>query len=106
MHDWINESNYEAPTSVDRYINSLKEELDKYKKLAENGQSAIETNKLLTEKFNKLLKLTKQFLREKDDLDSCMYCKHYIECRKQKCPYYEEGIGMEDDKGNKYPNMK
>ena len=106
MHDWINESDYEAPMSVDRYINSLKEELDKYKKLAENGQSAIETNKLLTEKFNKLLNLTKQFLREKDDPNGCMYCKHYIECRKQKCPCYEEGVGMEDDRGNKYPDMK
>lgn len=105
MHDWINESDYEAPMSVDRYINSLKEELDKYKKLAENGQSAIETNKLLTEKFNRLLKLTKQILREYD-FNGCLYCKHYIECKEQKCPCYEEGIGMEDDKGNKYPDMK
>lgn len=105
MHNLIDVQDHVTPVSVSN-TDKLEEQIKKYKALAENGQSAIETNKLLTEKFNKLLKLTKQFLREGNDADGCMYCKHYIECRTQKCPYYEEGVGMEDDKGNKYPNMK
>lgn len=105
MHNLTNVQDHEKPIYASS-TDILMEQLEKYKELAENGQSAIETNKLLTKKFNKLLKLTKQFLVEKDDPDGCMYCKHYIECKEQKCPYYEEGIGMEDDKGNKYPDMK
>ena len=99
MHDYINEdaSYYN--------IDSLNKELEKYITLASNGQSAIETNKLLTEKFNKLLKFTKQALFD-PDIDHCKFCKHFINCEKEKCPYHEEGTGMEDDKGNKYPDMK
>lgn len=100
MHDWINQEDHEAHISIDPY-----EEINTYKKLSENGQRAIETNELLVEKFKKLLKLTKQILSE-CDYDGCLHCTHYIECGKEKCNYYEEGIGMEDDKGNKYPNMK
>lgn len=105
MHNLIDVQDHVTPVSVSN-TDKLEEQIKKYKELAENGQSAIETNKLLTEKFNKLLKLTKQFIREEDDPDGCMYCKHYIECREQKCPCYEEGIGMEDDKGNKYFDTK
>lgn len=79
--------------------------LDELKKNIELVESATETNKLLAEKLIRLSKLTQHALFDYD-IDSCKYCRHYLKCEGKDCLYYEEGIGMEDGKGNKYPDMK
>ena len=64
--------------------------------LAQNGQSAIETNKHLTRKINALLKDFKDVIIESEDI--CKYCKNYQPCEGKNCKDYVEGKGAWDNK--------
>ena len=57
--------------------------------MAQNGQSAIETNRQLTRKFEVLLKDFKEFALDTDDV--CKYCKHNQPCHGKECECYIEG---------------
>lgn len=65
--------------------------------LAENGQSAIDTNKKLAKK---LIKMEIDFKEAITNDDYCSICGHFIPCKGTECDCYEEGRGMTDDKGN------
>lgn len=70
--------------------------------LAENGQSAIDTNRRLTEK---LAQMETDFKTAITNDDYCSICKHYIPCKGKECDCYIEGEGAEDEKGN-YISLK
>ena len=65
--------------------------------LAQNGQSAIETNKQLTKRLNAAIEDLKNALW---DDEICPYCKHHYHCNDTNCDEYIEGVGMTDEKGN------
>lgn len=67
--------------------------------LAQNGQSAIETNKQLVKQFNAAVEDLKKALW---DDEICPYCKHNYHCGGIECDEYIEGVGMTDEKGNYY----
>ena len=64
--------------------------------LAQNGQSAIETNKQLAKRISVLLKEIRELAIKSEDV--CKYCKHYQPCDGKKCKDYIEGKGAWDDK--------
>ena len=65
--------------------------------LAQNGRSAIETNKQFVRKFDALLKDFKEFILHTDDV--CKYCKHNQPCKSKECECYVEGVGAWSAKG-------
>lgn len=77
--------------------------------LAQNGQSAIDTNKQLTRQINTLqierdaaIKDLKKVLW---DDDVCEYCKYHHKCQGKECEFYIEGIGMSNEE-NEYFDWK
>lgn len=64
--------------------------------LAQNGQSAIETNKHLIKRISVLLKEIRELAIKSEDV--CKYCKHYQPCDGKNCKDYIEGKGAWDDK--------
>lgn len=71
--------------------------------LAQNGQSAIETNKLINKKLQIAMNDIKTLASQTGDI--CSYCKHYQPCEKEQCIHYIEGVGATDEKG-KYLDWK
>lgn len=63
--------------------------------LAQNGQSAIETNKQLIKRIGALLKDFKELAIKSED--ACKYCEHYQPCDGKKCKDYIEGKGAWDN---------
>lgn len=64
--------------------------------LAQNGQSAIETNKQLKKQLNAAVEDIKRAI---DGDDLCTFCKYDIFCQGEKCDKYIEGKGMTNDTG-------
>ena len=92
-------------------IEYLQEQLELQTKLAQNGQSAIDTSARLAEEIFKLTEENKKYkdfiislLKEKADI--CSYCTHDIKCEKEKCKCYIEGIGATGPNGENYPDYK
>lgn len=79
------------------YNKQLRNDLIMQTAMAQNGKSAIETNKQLTKKFEALLKDFKELMLHSDDV--CKYCKHYQPCVGTMCDQYIKGRGLEDFKG-------
>ena len=88
-------------------INYLQEQLELQTKLAQNGQSAIDTATRIADKLWQCRKERAVLIEKITDLikngceDSCEHCKHYIKCEGEKCDKYIEGQGALDEKGNK-----
>lgn len=59
--------------------------------LAQNEQSAIETNKQLTKRLNAAIEDIKKAV---DDEILCNFCKYDAPCQGEKCDKYIEGRGM------------
>ena len=68
--------------------------------LAQNGQRVIDDNKILSRKFEALLKDFKEFMLDSDDV--CKYCKHNQPCHGKECECYIQGTEAWDHKGCKY----
>lgn len=83
---------------VKQWLDHKNEEFEKYKSLAQNGQSAIETNKQLSEKILVLLEDIKRLATNSED--GCNYCKYNQPCKGKDCEYYTEGVGLTDEDGN------
>lgn len=64
--------------------------------LAQNGQSAIETNKHLIKRISVLLKEIRELAIKSEDV--CKYCKHHQPCEGRNCKDYIEGKDAWDDK--------
>lgn len=71
--------------------------------LAQNGQSAIETNRQLTKWLNAAVEDIKKAI---DSDDICSFCKHNVFCQGEKCDQYIEGEGMENTKTGTYTDEK
>jgi hypothetical protein len=71
--------------------------------LAQNGQSAIETNKQLRQQLVALKAerdaAVEDLKRAIDSDDVCTFCKHDVFCQGDKCDKYIEGKGATNDKG-------
>ena len=67
---------------------------------AQNGQSAIETNKQLVRNFEALLKDFKELMLNPDD--ACIYCKYHQPCCGKECESYIKGKEAWDHKGCKH----
>lgn len=87
-------------------IEYLQEQLKLQTALAQNGQSATDTAARLAEELihcikikDKAVETIKDFIKNGCD-DPCQLCKYYIECNKEKCDKYSEGVGLTDEKGN------
>ena len=103
-------SQIDVATEIDKainIINYLQEQLELQTKLAQNGQSAIDTSARLAEEVFKLtrerdkaIETIKELIRDGCE-DVCELCKNHVECNKDKCNEYTEGIGVTDEKGNK-----
>lgn len=65
--------------------------------LAQNGQSAIETNKQLTKRLNAAIEDIKRAIN--GEL-ICDFCKHDHQCQGEECDKYSEGVGCTDESGN------
>jgi hypothetical protein len=68
--------------------------------LAQNGQSAIETNRQLKQKYKELLNDFKELILNPDDV--CVYCKYNQPCYGKECEFYIEGNEAWDHKGCKH----
>ena len=96
-------------TLIDYAINAieyLQEQLELQTALAQNGQSAIDTVILLTDKLRECNK-EKDLLQEsitqiiKQGVeDLCLLCKHYIKCEPKTCSDFISGDSVKDAKGN------
>lgn len=71
--------------------------------LAQNGQSAIDTNKRLSKKLNAAIEDIKTAI---DSDDVCSFCKHDVFCQGEKCDKYIEGRGMTFEKTGQYIDEK
>lgn len=69
--------------------------------LAENGQSAIDTNKKLSEKLIMAIEDLKKVLNNEED--TCKLCVHYIECKGKECKKYSEFNEAIDENGKVIP---
>jgi hypothetical protein len=78
----------------------LRNDLTMQTALAQNGQSAMETNKQLTRKFEALLEDFKEFILNPDD--TCTYCENNQPCLGKECEFYIEGNEAWDHKGCKH----
>ena len=93
---------YQAADALEKLLaenKQLHNELTMQTALAQNGQSAIETNKQLTKRLNAAIEDIKNVLW---DDEICPYCKHYYHCNDTHCDEYIEGVGMTDEKGDYY----
>lgn len=71
--------------------------------LAQNGQSAIETNKQLAKRLNAAINDIKKAI---DSDDVCSFCKYDTPCQGEKCNQYIEGRGMTIEKNGQYIDEK
>lgn len=71
--------------------------------LAQNGQSAIETNKQLTKQLNAAIEDIKKAINS-DDV--CSFCKRDASCQGEKCDKYIEGRGMKFENTDQYIDEK
>ena len=81
-----------AAKTLEKFVDENKQlhnDLIMQRALAQNGQSAIETNKQLTIKFDALLKDFKEVIIESEDV--CKYCKNYQPREGKNCKDYIEG---------------
>ena len=95
-------ASYQAADALEKLLaenKQLRNDLSMQTALAQNGQSAIETNKQLTKQLNAAVEDLKRALW---DDEVCSYCKYNYHCGDIKCDEYIEGVGMTDEKGNYY----
>ena len=71
--------------------------------LAQNGQSAIETNKHLTKQLNAAISDIKNAI---DSDDICSFCKYDVFCHGEQCDKYIEGRGMTFENTGQYIDEK
>lgn len=75
--------------------------------LAENGQSAIDTNQRLVAHIDNLKTQLNGAIEDIKTVfntdDVCLLCKHYIKCEGKDCECYMSGYGLEDENGNYIP---
>lgn len=71
--------------------------------LAQNGQSAIETNRQLTKQLNAAVEDIKKAV---NDEILCGFCKYDSPCQGEKCDMYIEGRGMTFEKTGQYIDEK
>lgn len=71
--------------------------------LAQNGQSAIETNKQLIKQLNTAIEDIKKAV---DDEILCNFCKYDAPCQGEKCDKYIDGKGMTFEKTGQYIDEK
>lgn len=93
-----------------RTIEYLQEQLTLQTKLAQNGQSAIDTSARLAEEVFKLTDKNKKYKDYiisllKENVDVCSYCVHDKECKGEKCECYIEGVGATGENGENYPTF-
>lgn len=81
----------------------LEKELSIQKMLVLNGESAIETNKALTQKIAKLViernDAIEDIKRAITDEDLCTYCKNNLICEGKNCSERIEGHNVMDENG-------
>ena len=107
-------SQIDVATEIDKAINTinyLQEQLELQTKLAQNGQSAIDTSARLAEEVFKLTDENKKYKDYivsllKENADVCSYCVHDKECKGEKCECYMEGVGATGENGKDYPEFK
>ena len=92
-------------------IKYLQEQLELQTKLAQNGQSAIDTSARLAEEIFKLTEENKKYKDYivsllKENVDVCSYCVHDKECKGEKCEHYMEGKGAIGPNGENYFEFK
>ena len=96
-------SNIEKLTAENQ---QLRNELIIQTALAQNGQSAIETNKQLVQQIVALKAerdaAVEDLKKALWDDEICSYCKHNYHCGDTECDEYIEGVGMTDEKGTYY----
>jgi hypothetical protein len=85
-------------------------EIVRLQALADNGQSALDTNKRLIKHIAQLqseLDVAFKTIRELalHSEDTCQYCKYDTPCKGDKCECFIEGVGMTDEQ-DKYYNIK
>lgn len=91
------------------YINrceKLEKELSIQRMLVLNGESAIETNKILTQRIAKLILERDEAIEDikkaivSDDI--CVYCKNHHDCEEKDCGEYFDGQGVTDKDGEEF----
>ena len=78
----------------------IAERMEQLIALAENGQSAMDTNKRLSKTLVMAIEDIKTALHKED---TCELCVHYIECKGKECEKYFEFNEAIDEKGNVIP---
>lgn len=81
--------------------NIIAERMEQLIALAENGQSAIDTNKRLSKKLTMALGDLKIALKNNED--TCQLCKHYVICEGKDCNKFFEFDEVTDENGKVYP---
>lgn len=81
--------------------------LEQLQALAQNGQSAIETNQYLVKRIAELIEERDTVVKDLHKLasqcgDLCEYCEHNKPCLGEDCEHYICGIGMKDENGTYY----
>lgn len=100
-HNYINDNSYDFNPGLALMVADRMEQLIA---LAENGQSAIDTNKRLVKHIDNLQAQLDMAIEDikvalnTDDI--CSLCEHYIKCEGEDCKYYMSGYGLKDEKGN------
>ena len=79
----------------------IAERMEQLIALVENGQSAIDTNKKLSEKLIRAIRDLKKALNNEED--TCELCAHYIECKGKECERYFEFNEVTDENGKVIP---
>ena len=88
-----------AAKTLEKFVDENKQlhnDLIMQQALAQNGQSAIETNEHLIKRISALLKDFKELSIKSED--ACKYCEHYQPCDGKNCKGYIEGKGAWDYK--------
>lgn len=96
----------QAANALERLLaenKQLRNELIIQTALAQNGQSAIETNRQLTKRLNAAIEDIKKAV---DDEILCSFCKHDAPCQGEKCDKYIESTGMEFAETGQYIDEK
>lgn len=92
----------EAANMLEKLIaenKQLRNDLIMQTALAQNGQSAIETNRQLKKQLNAAVEDIKKAI---DGELICDFCKYNHECQGEKCDKYTEGVGCTDESDNYY----
>lgn len=96
---YVNDNHYDFNPGVALMIANRMEQLIA---LAENGQSAIDTNQRLTTYISDLkTQCNDVFVKLALKTNNiCSFCKHNTPCKGKECDDYCEGKGLEDENGN------